>query len=156
MRELRAMSLIAALAVSVSAPPAGAQGFTADQQSVVDFVVRCRQSLAEDNVDAGLGCYHADYSGWEPGQPLPAGKAELQALLPAILAREQTSASSVRPLDVRVLGQSGFIHYLHTRINQSSDGTAQSMTTAWTEVVVRENGRWYWIASHGHRVGPGN
>lgn len=140
------------IVVNASASAARAQQLSPEQQSVVDFVVRCRQSLASDDLNAGLGCYHAEYSGWEPGQPLPSSKQELQDLLPALLAGEQTAASSVRPLEVRVLGDTGFIHYIHTRILQTPDGTAQSQSTAWTEFVVRESGRWYWIAGHGHAL----
>lgn len=63
-------------------------------------------------------------------------------------------AFEVRPFAVKVYGNFAFAHYLHIGVEEQPDGSAQTVQTAWTDLMLMENGRWYWIGDHGHRVGP--
>ena len=43
---------------------------------------------------------------------------------------------------------------LATWLEEQPDGTIVEHKTAWTDLLLRENGQWSWIGDHGHTVNP--
>ena len=91
-------------------------------------------------------CFHSDYTGWYAGDPLP---LDLQALKDATSAQEEITFLSARPLSIKIYGDVAVVHYTsHWR----EDGTTTVRWARWTDVAMKEGGRWSWIADAGGPV----
>jgi len=133
-----------------------AQQFSSEEQEVWDFIEECSGYFGAGNVEGMLGCFHEDFSGWRPGDPFPRGKEFQESIVAYRVAQQTSRVAENRPFTVRVYGDFAFAHYLLTELDERPDGSLEETKTAWTDLLLRENGRWYWIGDHGHRVGPDN
>ncbi len=131
-----------------------AQQFSGEEQEVWAFIERCSDLFDAGDVEGSLGCFHEDFSGWGPGDPFPRGKKYAESIGAYITARQATRATELRPFTVRVYGNFAFAHYLRTWLEEQPDGSVVENKIAWTDLMLRENGRWYWIGDHGHTVSP--
>ena len=143
------ISVGTALLLAVCAT-ANAQQFSGEEQEVWAFIERCSGLFDAGDVEGSLGCFHEDFSGWGPEDPFPRGKKNEESIGAYRTAHQTTRASEVRPFTVRVYGNFAFAHYLATRLEERPDGSLEEIKTAWTDLLLRENGRWYWIGDHGH------
>ncbi len=131
-----------------------AQSFSSEEQEVWAFIERCNELFNAQNVEGSLGCFHEDFSGWGPEEPFPRGKTYEESIGAYRTAHQTTGASEVRPFTVRVYGDFAFAHYLNTWLEEQPDGSVLEHQTAWTDLLLKENGRWYWIGDHGHTLRP--
>ena len=60
----------------------------------------------------------------------------------------------MKPMEINVKGDLAIVLVIYTVTNRNRETdeiTTESM--AWTDVCLKENGRWAWIADHGSPVG---
>ncbi|MCH7876508.1 MAG: nuclear transport factor 2 family protein [Gemmatimonadetes bacterium] len=144
---------LATVLFAVAVPSAtAAQEWSSEQREVWSFVERCTQAFADGDIEAGNACLHEDFSGFAPGDDHLRGKRYILAFN-AVLADQTPEAFALRPLDIQVHGNFAFVHYLYTEAQRDEDGEVEMSTVAWTDLLIKDNGRWYWIGDHGHRVG---
>ena len=131
-----------------------AQSFSSEEQEVWDFIERCNELFNAQDAEGALRCFHEDFSGWGPTEPFPRGKKYEETIGAYLTAHQVSRATEARPFTVRVYGNFAFAHYLSTWLEELPDGTFVEHKTAWTDLLLRENGQWSWIGDHGHTVSP--
>jgi hypothetical protein len=133
---------------------ARAQTWSAAQQEVWDFELECLNAVVTDDLQARHACFHNDYVGWSPGAPVPT---------PYFPERDEWNLAQVNakfmeatPLNILVHGNFAVVHYMSRQTNIQKDGSSQTIWTAWTDILLKEDGKWSWIADHGHPATPVN
>ncbi len=124
-----------------------AQSWTPEQQSVWDAEVACLDAGIDD-IAARRACVHPDFVGWGVQQPAPIGYSENE--FNNFFARNKVKAIEAIPLHILVEGDLAIIQLIVRDITSPDDGPDKESWTAWTDIMHRENGKWRWIADHGH------
>lgn len=141
--------LSAALSVLVCASVAQAQQWSDEQLEVWTRVETCVNFFYEQNADGLLDCIHDDFSGFLYGEPIPRGKNNFATIGRYFMENIKVAASEMRPLDIIVRDDFAIVHYYGFTVYEGSMEVSQDR---WTDILVREDGVWKWIADHGGTV----
>ena len=147
--------LVGAIALSIGMPvTAQAQEMTRAQQEVWEWEQGC---WATDNtLEDVMACFHEDFFGWGSRSSVPSSKATRRVFFARFFETSEAVFQFLNPLSVKVRDDMAVIIYLatYTTRNRRTDEET-TVTERWTDIAIREGGRWYWIADHGTRV-PSN
>lgn len=148
MRRLPLWLLVTALLATLpSAVSAG--DWSAEQKEVWDAIETCDQAYAAKNSEAFLDCIHDDFSGWLYSEPVPRGKAAFEKVGMYMFKTRDVLATELRPIDIKVYGNFAVIHYFFVNMTKDQDGKESYEQGRWTDVMLKEDGKWRWIADHG-------
>jgi ketosteroid isomerase-like protein len=141
-------TVFAAFALAVFLPLAAqAQQWTAAQQEVWEFEEAC---WAAQDVEALMACFHDDFVGWGIGYPVPSSKADRRPVFARDFETQERVFLNLKPLDVRVLDNVAIVLYLATYTQRNkATGEETTVTQRWTDICVKEDNRWMWIADDG-------
>ena len=144
-------SLLTPLAVVIFMPlTAQAQEWTAAQQEVWEFEEAC---WASQDLEALMACFHDDFLGWGVGYPVPTSKADRGPRFARDLETEEMVYLNLKPLDVRVLDNVAIVLYLATYTSKNkATGKETTVTERWTDICLKEDNRWTWIADDGDLI----
>lgn len=147
MKKLHTVLLVSALLLPLMAL---AENWTKEQQEVLAFEEVC---IAAQNADDVNACFHEDYVGWGMDSPVPLSKTDQIRLIEDSFARTETESLLFKPLSVVVKGNMAVVNYIAAGVstNKSTD-EVEYYTHRWTDVCLKEGGRWYWIADHGEDI----
>jgi len=121
-----------------------------DEQAFLDWQKSCWTDDSPGMVDR---CFHEDYAGWGNGYAVPYNKADRNTLYANRRTRTDSELLSLKPMEVRVMDDTAVSLYVVTyEISSRRDEEARVVTERWTDVSVRENGEWQWIADHGEPI----
>ena len=149
-------AILVALSLMLVVSTAGAQEWSSAEQEVWSFIKTCNDHFEQKDMEAAMECFHEDFIGWRAEDPMPRGKDWETTIGRFIAENTTTHASHLQPIEIRVYGDLAFAHYLGTSVTTGPDGSLTQAGYAWTDVLIKENGRWYWIGDHGHPVQEGS
>jgi len=138
----------AAIMLGALTAPASAQELSREQQEVWDFIVACNDNFIAGNQSRILDCFHEDFSGWRYGDQVPRNKRSIEKFLPFDL-QDDILAADLRPISIRVFGNFAIAHYFLAEVTESASGEAVRGNMIWTDILLKEGNRWYWVADHG-------
>ena len=146
------LALTACFSVMCAPTAASAQEWSPEQQEVWDFELSCQESK-----EAWIGCFHEDYVAWgDMTLGVPFVKADVASLGGYNWDTNEVLTQHMKPVSIKVLGNFAVVLVIYTATNRSSEtGEVVATSQAWTDICVKEDGRWYWIADHGTQVGGG-
>ena len=126
-----------------------AQQWNAEQQEVWEFELSCQESK-----EVWLGCLHEDYAAWgDMSLGIPVSKVD-RAAIDGYSWDEQVVVH-LKPLKITVRGNFAVALVMYTSSKRNREtGEVVTTSSAWTDVCIKEDGRWYWIADHGTVVEP--
>ena len=128
---------------------ASAGDWTAEQQEVLAFETPC---ISTQSVDEFMGCFHKDFVGWGTGS-VPTTKADRMSLAADSFAGATNQLILFKPLSVIVRGNWAVVTYITTgKSTDKATGEVSYSTERWTDVCLKENGKWTWISDHGETV----
>jgi len=58
-------------------------------------------------------------------------------------------SGELRPIDILVYDDFAIIHYFYIEVTKDKDGEEDYGQGRWTDIMIREKGKWPWIADHG-------
>lgn len=109
-----------------------------------------KQCISADNAQDFIGCFHEDFVGWGMGYPVPTNKSDREATAENGFENFPSELVYFHPLSVEIYGNVAVINYLDSRrTTNNHTGEVNYETTQWTDVAIKEDGNWYWIADHG-------
>lgn len=132
---------------------ASTQELSDAEREVWEFIERCADT---DNFGEFRGCFHDDFSGWTYNESVPRGIHNVETIGRYLFDRADVRALELRPIEVRAYGNFAFAHYVVIAVEGRPDGSEVTHQERWTDILIRENGRWYWIGDHGGPVPGGN
>ncbi|MFQ6005857.1 MAG: YybH family protein [Woeseia sp.] len=91
----------------------------------------------------------ADFIGWPKNSPAPRDKASTRLWNDFSTKQSKGLAHELYPLSTVIHGDMAVAHYLYTNASESSDGETEVTNGRYTDVLVRDDGGWKFIAWHG-------
>ena len=127
-----------------------AADWTDEEQAFLDWQEQC---WSDDGAGMVERCFHDDYAGWGNGFAVPYDKTDRNTIFASERTRTETELISLKPLEVRLLDGTAVSLYVVTyEIEDKRNGETRVVTEKWTDVAVREDGSWQWIADHGETI----
>ena len=145
----RLMILAGLICLLISSVPVQAQTWSAAEKEVVQAIDDCITAYKEENLEAYMTCLHDDYVGFIYGRPATTNKADARKGFPLTWANEDLVEWWTKPLAIRIVGDVAIIHYYSYDVYLDKDGEEVQSRSRWTDIMVKQDGKWVWIADHG-------
>ena len=122
--------------------------WTAEEKEIWEFEKACWESK---DLEVTQACFHKDYAGWAAGElSTPINKADRKILDRRGLETTDLTFIFLKPLDIQLHGNVAVVLYIATGTNKDkATGKETNFTQRWTDIVLKEGGKWSWIADHG-------
>lgn len=143
---------IAVFALAVLLPlTAQAGDWSAEQKEVWAWEQSCWQFT---DVDSLMACFHEDFVGWgNAALGVPTNFADRKAMFAQEFATQEFVSVYAKPLSVKIRGNVAVLIYV-VNITRKDKATGEETTSVerWTDIAMKENGKWSWIADQGGTV----
>ena len=124
-----------------------AEDWSKEQKEVLAFEEAC---ITATDADDFIGCFHEDFVGWGQGFTVPTSKADRLKFIADSFENYDSKMLLFKPLSVIVKGDIAVVSYIETRkITNNTTEKVEYSTQGWTDVCLKEGGKWTWIADHG-------
>ncbi len=118
----------------------------ADVWAVVESQWSADENGDEDWIDKLLV---DEFAGWENISPAPRNRASTKMWDRAMDGVGTMKAHELYPLSIVVRGDVAVAHYLYTQANEDKDGTVKLENGRFTDILVRTDSGWKFLAWHG-------
>ena len=128
-----------------------AEEWTKEQKEVLAFEEAC---ISTKNVDELMDCFHDDFVGIGIGMgSVPTSKADRHKLIANDFAISDGELVLFKPLSVYVNGNMAVVSYVTTtKVTDKVTDKVTSVQQRWTDVCLKEGGKWFWISDHGKEL----
>ena len=143
---MKKRSMLLALSFGLLPLLAAAQTWTAEQQEIWRLEEQQWQMVKDKDLTWIDKMVHANISYWDVDQPGPQNKAALTRW-----SRFSSSASTVLeqelfPISITITGNLAVTQYRYSLVRENYKKERETATGRYTDVLVREGGRWLFIA----------
>jgi ketosteroid isomerase-like protein len=128
---------------------ASAQEWSSAQKEVWKAESDLWSLMSKGDMNAFFDCFHADYVGWDYDAVLPSNKEESKKMLSYFTAGSKMPFYEIKPLSIKIYGDMAFAHYYYTMAIEKADGKKKVETGRWTDILMKQNGKWLLIGDHG-------
>jgi len=90
-----------------------------------------------------------DFSGWPKNAPAPRDKASTRKWNDFDTKQSKGLAHELYPLSTVIHGNTAVAHYMYTNAVETKDGETEVTNGRYTDILVRDDGVWKFIAWHG-------
>ena len=123
------------------------QDWTAEQRELWDWEVACWDAK---DIDSNMACFHEDFVGWGADSHVPTNRADRRITHARGFETSDQVYLFLKPLAIKIHGNTAVLIYMATYTQRDKvTGEETTYVEQWTDVALRENGRWAWIADHG-------
>lgn len=152
MKSVTTFTLLLGACLVVAAGVAVAQVAETGQDDAVDVWATIEQQWNEQEdgkkkwVDNLLS---EDFSGWDKQSPAPRGKASTKMWNRFSEQVTDMVAHELYPVRIVINADVAVAHYLYTSASKDQDGKIKSVNGRYTDVLIRTDDGWKFIAWHG-------
>jgi hypothetical protein len=139
---------IAAVSIALGgfAGTAGAQGWSAEQQELWQLEQQQWKLSAAKDLSWIDTMVHPNLRYWGTGSPMPRDKASLKHW-----ARFDSDSGTVLhqelfPISATITGNVAVVQYHYMMVSENYKKERETVTGQYTDVLIKENGRWMFIA----------
>ena len=127
-----------------------AQEWSAEQQEVIEFEEACINARDANTLKA---CFHDNYVGWGMNSTVPLSKNDILKIIDDDYATRESESLMFKPMSVIVKGNMAVVSYVDAvKITNKITEDVQYYTQRWTDVCIKDGGKWYWISDHGVNI----
>lgn len=90
-----------------------------------------------------------DFMGWPNSSPAPMSKSSAKSWSDFFNKHSKGMQHELYPLSIVVHGDMAVAHYLYRNVTEDDEGDMQVSNGRYTDIFVREDGSWKFIAWHG-------
>ena len=90
-----------------------------------------------------------DFSGWPKNAPAPRDKASIRLWNDFGSKQSKGLTYELYPLSTVIHGDMAVAHYLYTNATENKEGETEVSNGRYTDILVRSDGEWKFIAWHG-------
>ncbi len=91
----------------------------------------------------------SNFIGWNKSSPAPRSKGSVRMWQKFEAKQWDGKVHELYPLSIVVHGDTAIAHYLYSNAGENSDGKTITLHGRFTDVLVKEDGEWRFIAWHG-------
>lgn len=128
-----------------------AQEWSNEQKDVLKATQTLFEFWANRDLESYMNSTHKDFSGWFGDEPLPVNKSILQKWEGFWLKDVKIHLWEIQPVSITVSGDVAVIHYFLNTVRENEKGKT-AVSSKYTDVYKKENGKWMNIASHGGKI----
>lgn len=133
----------------LSAAPLTAGDWSKDQEEVWKTVETYTSLAAAGDVEGFLSYFHKDYAGWSYDAQIPYGVESVRKWAGYFLPKREMLVYEITPVAIKVHGNFAFVHYYYTQAYKDSEGKMKYETGRWTDILMKDGGKWVMIGDHG-------
>ncbi len=148
MKKAAAFIALGAVYCLLTVPVFG-QSWTPEEQEVWSFVETITKQVADGKVEEFAKSFHKDFVGWAPGGLVPDTRADRVKKINFFVPQSKSLYYELHPLSIKVHGSIAVVHYIFSSLYTRGENAPEQSTTYWTDVYMKENGKWQLIADHG-------
>jgi len=130
-----------------------AQQWTAEQQEVWKTVQTYNDYLGKGDIQAYPKYFDDTYRGWAYDYEAPEGKEALLNSLDYWFKNAKIIYLTITPSTIWVKRDFAYVHYYYTAVRENKEGKAEWEKGRWTDILMKENGKWVIIGDHGGKTG---
>jgi ketosteroid isomerase-like protein len=124
--------------------------WTKAQQEVLAFEEAC---VTTKDADDFIACFHEDFVGWGQGSTFPTTKTDRLKFIADGFGNFDSETLLFKPLSVIVKGNMAVVTYVQTsKTKNNATDEVEYSTQRWTDVCLKEDGKWTWISDHGVEI----
>ncbi len=148
MRHLLSIIVLLSATGSVVAPVFG-QTWSDKQLEVWNVIeVQWKASMEKDTTwpDRVL---HEKFLGWHNERPMPQDKSSINSWTRYTIENTTTLLQELYPVGIIVQGNTAVAHYFYSEASENRKGERETSHGRYTDVLVKENGTWQFLAWSG-------
>jgi ketosteroid isomerase-like protein len=126
-----------------------AEKWTAEQKEILAIEEKLWSLNKPTDVTEMLTYYHPDYMGWDNDAAVPGGKDGIERWMTYYMSTGDMIVHEIRPVHIWVKGNYAFIDYYYAYVVKDKKGEDKFKHGRWTDIFVKENGKWLCIGDHG-------
>ena len=125
---------------------ASAQTWSADQQEIWRIEQQQWQMSKDKDLTWIEKLVHPNISTWEVGRPAPQNKASLTRWARFTDASGTILEQEIFPISITVTGNVAVAQYTYMTVRENYKKDREAATGRWTDVFIKDGGRWQFIA----------
>ena len=148
MRHLLAIIILLSATGSVVAPVFG-QTWSDKQLEVWNVIEAQWKASMEKDTTWPDKVLHEKYLGWDNERPMPRDKSSIHSWTRYIIENTTTLLQELYPVGIIVQGNTAVAHYFYSQASENRKGERETSHGRYTDVLVKENGTWQFLAWSG-------
>jgi hypothetical protein len=145
MKKLLAIAAIT-LGFAVYGGAASAQSWSAEQQEVWKVEEQQWKMAAAKDLSWMDSMVHPSMRYWETGDPMPRGRDSLKRWGRYSSENSTVLEQEIFPISATITGNLAVVQYHYMIASEDHKKERRTVTGHYTDVLVKENGRWLFIA----------
>jgi hypothetical protein len=134
-----------ALLLAAVAGAASAQSWTPEQQEIWKVEeLQWKMSMDKDITWVDKLC-HPNISVWEIGRPAPQNRASITRWSKYSNSSSTILEQEIFPISAAVTGNVAVVQYTYVQVREDYKKDRETVTGRWTDVLIKEGGRWMFI-----------
>ena len=120
-----------------------------EQKEVWNTITKWWDNFAANDIKGQRALLHDNMYSWRMDGPAPQNKEETLLWINENMKDNNDPIQTVTPMKVVVHGSTGVAHYVVQRARTDRNGKRVSETHRWTDIVIKDGGKWRFIAWQG-------
>jgi len=120
------------------------------QLEVWETVIDYSKASSDRDLEKYRKYWHHDFIGWHQGWENPTNYQERVEGLKNYFSATESVMYELEPLNIKVLGEVAIVQYKNRMVVRTKkSGEEEYSISKWTDILVREKGKWRLISDHG-------
>jgi len=102
-----------------------------------------------ETIDELMAYNHAEFMGWSTAEPMPSNKAATRLWLGNLLSNRKSEITTITPTGLKIHGNVAIANYYYSQLYKDMDGKQQTEQGRFTDILLKEKGKWLLIGDHG-------
>jgi hypothetical protein len=145
MRKLLALAVFG-LGLTAFTGAASAQAWSPEQQEIWKFEEKQWQMAAAKDLSWMDTMVHPNMRYWETGDPMPRDRASLKRWGRYSNENGTVLEQEIFPISATITGNVAVVQYHYMIARENLKKERETVTGHYTDVLIKENGRWLFIA----------
>lgn len=129
--------------------PANAQTWSDKQLEVWNVIETSWQAEMQKDTTWTLKYLHEKFLGWSIERPVPRSKSSVHKWNRYGTENSTTLLHELYPIGIVVHGNTAVVHYFYSIASENRKGERKTTHGKFTDILVKENGKWQFLAWHG-------
>jgi len=127
------------------------QEWSSEQKEAWATVEKMFDFWAKRDLEGYMNCLHPNFVGWFHNDPLPLDKKSLRNWESLWLSTEKIHRYEIKPVSIKITSDVAVVSYYDTTLREDEKEKNLGYSK-WTDVLLKENGKWLILSSVGARL----
>jgi uncharacterized protein (TIGR02246 family) len=129
-----------------------AHEWTDAEKEVLKEMEKSYELWVKKDIEGFLSYIHDDYCGWHYESAVTQKKSNFVNMANHYFPKTEIIFYELTPLEVQILDDVAIVHYYFYFLMKDDEGKEQSSQSRYTDILMKEDGKWLLISDHGGEV----